>query len=206
MKTHFKAAIKLVLVALYLIAGAQVSDAQVADTSNAPYRLLAPADWTKEHFTLPPDFAPQLNWKGAEELRLHPGWADPKSEGHLSYVFLWWIDQAVPVNKVTLEDDLQIYFSGLVRKITSMRHVPADKLIPTEASVVRAKKLGGDLATYNASVHMLDFFSQKPIVLNLVIHVKIRSESITAIRVDASPQKAGDAIWKALDAIKIDFK
>jgi hypothetical protein len=206
MKTLFKSATKLSLVTLLLITVAQFSRAQVADTTKASYTLSAPADWTTEHFTLPPDFAPQLNWKGAEELRLHPGWADPENEGHLSYVFLWWIRQAVSVNKTVLKDDLRIYFSGLVKKIATMRHVPADKLIATETNVASGKTLDGDMATYKATVHMLDFFSQKPIVLNLVIHVKILTDSLTAIRVDASPKDAGHPIWKALDAIKIDFK
>ncbi|MDB5022849.1 MAG: hypothetical protein JWP78_604 [Mucilaginibacter sp.] len=206
MKTYFRLTAKFSLFTLFLIAVAQLSRAQVADTTKAPYTLSAPANWTVEHFTLPPDFAPQLNWKGEEELRLHPGWADPKNEGHLSYVFLWWIRQAIPVNKTVLKDDLRIYFSGLVKKIGTMHHIPANKLVAAETNVTSGKTLKGDIATYRATVHMLDFFSQKPIVLNLIIHVKIRLASVTAIRVDASPQDAGHPIWKALDAIKIDFK
>ena len=38
-----------------------------------PYQVPAPAGWAKETIPLPSAFAPDMKWKGAEELRFAPG-------------------------------------------------------------------------------------------------------------------------------------
>lgn len=43
------------------------------NTWKPPYDLLIPAGWDVERFSLPPDFAPELNYKGVEDITFHSG-------------------------------------------------------------------------------------------------------------------------------------
>ena len=41
----------------------------------APYDLPIPKDWGIERFLIPISFAPQISYKGVEDIRFTPGWA-----------------------------------------------------------------------------------------------------------------------------------
>ena len=57
-------------------------------TYSPTYLLSVPTGWSREVFSLPPDFAKQIKFKGVEELRFFPGWGDAKTEDYWSYAFL----------------------------------------------------------------------------------------------------------------------
>jgi hypothetical protein len=54
----------------------------------APYTLPVPKDWTIERFPIPIIFAPQMPYKGIEEISFTPGWGKINSEEYWSYAFL----------------------------------------------------------------------------------------------------------------------
>jgi hypothetical protein len=160
----------------------------------------------KRAFHLAPEFAPDLKWTGEEELRLHPGWADPKSVGHFSYVYLWWLEGSVAVNPVVLKENFQIYFSGLVNRFVKIRHITADKLVQTKAVVSKVATAKGDKQTYKGVIHMLDFFTTKATDLYVDIHLlDVAIQGKTAIRVNISPMQRGSEIWKELAGVKIEI-
>jgi hypothetical protein len=59
------------------------------DTWKPAYKLITPDGWTVERLPFPIEFAPQIPYKGVEELRFAPGWGDIKSDEHWTYAFLW---------------------------------------------------------------------------------------------------------------------
>jgi hypothetical protein len=73
----------------------------------------APDDWKKEVIALPPDFAPELDWKGQECLRFSPGMFKADAPDFFSYTFSLVLDESVS----DLEDDLIEYYSGLTRAV-----------------------------------------------------------------------------------------
>ncbi|MGH2566055.1 MAG: hypothetical protein ACRDE5_16170, partial [Ginsengibacter sp.] len=77
----------------------------------APYDFAVPTGWTTEHFSLPPDFAAQIPYKGVEDLRFTPGWGDTTSAEHWTYAFLWWLDGIAKIDESILEQNLKQYYS-----------------------------------------------------------------------------------------------
>jgi hypothetical protein len=103
------------------------------------YNLIVPAGWEMESFSLPPDFASQINYKGVEEVRFAPGWGDIKSEEHWSYSFLWWLDGTPKIEATILQSNLKAYYTGLVARNITSRNIPANKIVPTIVSIKKIK-------------------------------------------------------------------
>ena len=194
------------LPALNLMTGQQVQ-AQNEKAVSLTYSVSAPDRWTVEHFSLPPEFSPDLEWRGEEEVRLHPDWARADKDGYWSYVFFWWIEQTNTINSLTLKKKLQVYYDGLLNHFVIPNKIPKEKIFPANVTVTKLEPVGDDKETYRAEVKMLSFMTQLPIVLRVILHVKNADAGRrTAIRVDASPKPLDHAIWKELESIKVTIK
>jgi hypothetical protein len=176
-----------------------------ANTWVAPYNLIIPAGWTTEHFSLPPEFAPQITYKGIEDIRFAPGWGDSKSDEHWTYCFLWWLEGSPKIDAVTLQANLKAYYEGLVS--TNIAGVPVNKLVPTTANVKKATTVPGDLETFNATINMLDYHTQQPMTLNCLIHVKeCKDQKHVAIYFELSPKPFVHPVWKKMNLIGDSFE
>lgn len=170
------------------------------------YNLIVPARWGKESFSLPPDFASQITYRGLEEVRFSPGWGDIESEEHWSYSFLWWLDGKPKIEPSILQSNLTAYYSGLVARNITSRNIPVDKIVPTIVSVKKIKTTSNDLETYNGTISMLDYHAQQPITLNCLIHVKgIQNSNHSAIYFEISPQPFSHSVWKKMNEIGESF-
>ena len=181
--------------------------AQDKPTTSGNYSVEAPATWTVEHFTLPPEFAPKLVLQGEEEIRLHPEWMDTKVPGNWSYVFLWFLDGKPEINAAWLKGKLEIYYDGLLNHFVEPNKIPASKIFPTAAMVSEAKTGKDDERTFTADIRMLSLQSQEPIRLHARIHVKKTSvANKTALWFQLSPQPQTHPVWKELESIKLALK
>jgi hypothetical protein len=72
-----KTPIVLLLLGLTFACRAQVPPAPQAATPVQDSRWPIPTGWNHETFPLPPSFAPDLSYKGSEDLRFMPGWSSP---------------------------------------------------------------------------------------------------------------------------------
>lgn len=175
-------------------------------TWQAPYTFPVPAGWNTERFILPPDFASGFSFKGVEELRFHPGWADPASDGYWTYAYLWWIPAADPVSDTVLQQNFRSYYDGLIGTNIEPRHIPAAKLFPTVANVKAVATLDGDKATFTGTIRMLDYMGQRPMLLHCMIHVKDAGEpGHQAVLVEVSPKEFQHPVWKRLNTIADRF-
>lgn len=171
-----------------------------------PYNLDIPIGWTTERFSLPPDFAPQIKYKGVEDLRFAKGWGDTTSEEHWTYAFLWWIEGKPKIDESILQQNLKEYYSGLVARNIPIRNIPANKIVETISSIKKLKTVLNDLETYAGTVNMLDYHTQKPIILNLIIHVKdSKTTNQTVIYFEVSPKPFSHPIWEKLNKIGESF-
>jgi hypothetical protein len=172
---------------------------------DAPYTLPVPKDWTIERFLIPIGFAPEIPYKGIEDIRFTPGWANGKSDEYWSYAFLWYLEGDIKLNCKILEANLEDYYTGLV-KINGSK-IPGEKAIPVEASFKEIRKDSGDLKTFAGTIRMLDYREQKPIILNCKAHLKTCSgENKTLIFFELSPMPQSHNIWRRLDQLWNDFK
>src|SRR5437660_1434163 len=82
-----------------------------------PYQVPAPKGWAKETITLPPAFAPDMKWKGKEELRFAPDWRKADADTFFSYALLFWLPDDQKVDPRTMEQELLSYYRGLAKAV-----------------------------------------------------------------------------------------
>ena len=172
----------------------------------APYSLAIPKDWGVERFTVPPTFAPQILYKGIEDIRFTPGWGNSKSSEYWSYAFLWFLDSAQNVSSKSLEANLKNYYSGLIKVNLDPKKIPATGIMETKVKVQKIKTDHGDLGTFSATVEMLDYMQLKPIILNSVIHFRqYKQLNKTIVFYELSPKPFSDNVWLSLNQLWDNF-
>lgn len=177
-----------------------------ANTWVPPYHLATPINWTVEHFSLPPDFAPRIIYHGVEDVRFAPGWDDIKSDEHWTYSFLWWLEGAPKIDENILQENLKLYYEGLVAINSRGSNPSATKIPPALVTVKKIKKAQGDLESFNATINMLDYHTQQPMKLNCLIHVKeCTTQKNTAIYFELSPKPFTHPVWKKMNQIGNSF-
>jgi len=172
----------------------------------APYQLSIPTGWDIERFLIPIEFAPQIQYKGVEDIRFTSGWANVKSNEYWTYAFLWYLDGTYKINKNILENNLRAYYSGLVGRNIEPRKIPASKVIPVKTFVKQVTTSESDLKTFNETIEMLDYMEQRPITLNCIVHVRpYKEKGKTFIFYELSPKPFPDSIWLKLNELWTDF-
>jgi hypothetical protein len=170
-----------------------------------PYSLSFPTEWDVERFLIPISFAPQIPYKGVEDIRFAPGWAKVKSDEYWSYAFLWYLDGSPKTNAKIVEHNLKAYYTGLVESMQG--DISADKLVPVKTKFKKVKTEIGDLKTFRGTIYMLDYMAKKPITLNCTVHLKSCSEQDkTFIFYEISPKPYSDKVWQSLHQLWTDFR
>jgi hypothetical protein len=173
----------------------------------APYHLPIPKDWTIERFLIPISFAPQILYKGVEDIRFTPGWGNIKTDEYWTYAFLWYIDGAVKTDATIIAGNLKAYYTGLFIVNTDSTKARSEKLIPVTTSFKKEPTGKEDLETYAGTIEMGDFMQRKPITLNCIVHLKICSEdNKTILFYELSPKPFTHNNWLSLNQLWLDFK
>ncbi len=177
-------------------------------TWQAPYHLSIPKDWTIERFLIPIGFAPQIPYKGVEDIRFAPGWAKVKSDEYWSYAFLWYLDGTPKTGAAIIAQNLKAYYSGLVKvNIDNAKHKDSlEKLTAATTSFKKIETQKGDDATFQGTINMIDYMQLKPITLNCIAHIRpCVEEKKTIIFYELSPQPFEHSIWRDLDKLWTEF-
>jgi hypothetical protein len=172
------------------------------DTYIPTYLLPVPDGWSVERFSLPPDFAKDIPYRGIEDVRFAPGWGDVKTGDYWSYAFLWRTEGNSDISASILAKALKSYYSGLIARNIAPRKIPESKLVPIVVNIQIVKTASGDLETYSGTISMLDYMAQTPIVLNTLIHKKnCPDKNHGFLFFEISPKPATDPIWQKLNAL-----
>lgn len=170
----------------------------------APYTLPAPKDWAIERFLIPISFAPQITYKGVEDIRFAPGWSKANSDEYWSYAFLWYLEGTINTNAEMIAGNLKAYYTGLIKVNGS--NITAEKIIPVKTVFKEAKKDRGDFKSFTGTINMLDYMTQKPITLNCKAHLKYcQEENKTFLFFELSPQSFSHPVWQSLDQLWFDL-
>lgn len=171
-----------------------------------PYQLAQPEGWGVERFPIPIDFAPQIPYKGVEDIRFAPGWGDATKEDYWSYCFLWYLQGDLKFTPAKVEQHLKDYYSGLIGRNISRRNIPKEKLVPTITTLAITQSVKGDLATYMGTVSMLDYMQQKPMVLNCIVHIKsCMDPNKTFVFYQLSPKPFTEKVWTDMNDLWANF-
>ena len=174
---------------------------------SAEYSLPLPDKWTKEVFPIPINFAPEINYKGHEEIRFAPGWGDSTKNDYWSYAFLWCLDDDPKISDSVVENNLRYYYNGLVRSNGQQFHIPSSKMNITETSFEKTASENGDLQTFKGTIKMIDYMRGQPQLLNSMVHLKFCSTvNKYIIFHEISPRPFTDSIWEGLNKLWTGFE
>ena len=180
----------------------------VAPPWAAPYFYAVPPGWRAEHVQLPPPFAPLVGLKGMDDLRFPGGWSDPKSDEYWSFTYLLWLTGGQQIDAAILQDNLRIYYEGIVDRAVARDHIPENKWVPVQVALTKIAAEPDDLETYTGTIHMLDYMAQQPMTLNVLVHVARACPGQDHIPVffELSPKPVDHPIWNTLRSIRSKFR
>jgi hypothetical protein len=173
----------------------------------APYTLEILKGWDVERFLIPIEFAPSVPYKGIEDIRFTPGWGKKETNEYWSYAFLWYLDGRPKFDSKIIEKNLTAYYTGLLNINIDKNKIVTTKLIPVRVSIHKRKSNKGDLKTFEGTVSMIDYMTQKPIDVNLSIHIKAcEGQNNTFVFHEVSPKPYTDPVWNDLNRLWTNFK
>ena len=193
---------KIVVVLIFTVFLSLTAQAQQAK----PQLLKEPTAWSFERFALPPAFAPNFPFKGAEELRFSPGMFNKDSTDYFTYAFVAQLDGTTSILKDNIRNYLLDYFKGLCNSTANDRKLVIDT---SKISVSIEKKKGTQdrEIIYNAFLKVFGVFADgAPIELNMEVKVLMNAAAKkTYLIFIASPHEKTDDVWKELYKIQKDF-
>ena len=91
-----------------------------------PYQVPTPKGWAEETIALPPAFAPDMKWKGTEELRFAPGMFRADAPDFFSYALLFWLPDDTEISAKVMERELLAYYRGLAAAVLKSKKQEVD--------------------------------------------------------------------------------
>lgn len=148
--------------------------------------------WNQEVFHFPIPFAPGIIFEGFEDARFPEFWARKDSTDFWSYVFVWSINNSVNLTSGVLEDNIEVYFDGLMNYQNSVA------LFFEDEPSITAKRYVGKIKTFDALI------AKANMTLNVTAeHSYCDHRKKTFIVFRFSPQEFGLDIWKKLGSVRL---
>ncbi len=155
-----------------------------------------PTGWKHETIPFPLDFAPELPYRGVEELRFMPGFSTPDAPDFWSYDFAWWLEDTPSFDALTLSSALTTYFRGLALAVGKDKYSFDPQRFRAELALRSEgaeRILAGDVWSYDP------FKTGK----ELVLHVEMRLTRCpragrNALLFCVSPRPSEDPVWAEL--------
>jgi len=167
--------------------------------------LKQPANWQFERFALPPEFAPNIPYKGVEELRFSPGMFVKDSSNYFTYAFVAELDNVNSVSQDDIRNYLVNYFKGLCGSTAKQRHLSIDTS-KIDVAIERRQNAGNE-AFYDATLNIFGVFTDgAPVKLNAEIKVMNDKASKIYLVFIASPLDKTNNVWNELHSIQKEFK
>lgn len=165
-----------------------------------PEILITDSNWSHEYFPFPIGFAQEIEYEGLEDAVFPKGWSNQESDEFWSYAFAWNIKSQKALSKQQLENDLGLYFDGLMKLDHENKDHPEVK-----KSTITLQEKDNNIGepSYKGTVHTLNaFHTQKAMTLNVTIdqHLCINNDNAVII-FRFSPRDFNDDIWNRLNAL-----
>jgi len=170
--------------------------------------------WAGESISLPPGFAPELGWKGVEEIRFAPGMFDAGAEMFFTYVLVFLLEEGADVGEEGLERELLEYYRGLARSVMGARGMEVDAG-GFELELGRVEEGEGVLAPegvegaveYRGTLDWVEpFETQKAQRLHLELHVWEHGGRPAVLSCVSPVEPDEGAIWGKLREIRGAFR
>lgn len=174
------------------------SPARAPEPAPAGFIWPVPAGWKKETIPFPLDFAPELPYRGVEELRFMPGFFDPKAGGFWSYAFVWWVEGQPRLDAAILSANLRTYFVGLARAV-------AEGKFPVDPSAFQVSLAPGEDRGFRGTLRVLDAFKTHEMI-DLLARIRVTTcGDHTAVLAAIAPPPWTPEKTEALEALTRAF-
>ncbi len=171
-----------------------------AELPHAEGQLLV-SDWKSEFFPIPPPFAPAMELVGHEEARFTAGWSNSASEEFWTYAFAWSIQHEGAISPEFIEQNLSLYFEGLMGG-------PDAKLAGTAKTDVARGAKNTSYESFEGTTTFQDTrLTKGELTLNIRADARSCEGQKKAILVFRfSPQPFEHSVWPSLDAITAVYR
>lgn len=156
--------------------------------------LAAPEGWQTERLPFPLDFAPELAYRGVEDLAFAPGMFTKGAEGYFSYALALELEGDLVIDARFLEEFFATYYRGLCKAVGESRKLELD------LDAITAKAEGG-ADYFTVAVQAFDPFTDGgalALTLDVRTHARAGKTELAAL---ASPADKSAKIWKELRPI-----
>lgn len=195
---------------LTLLSTVLVAAVATGQPEKKPYQVPEPKGWNKESIDLPPKgFAPDMKWKGQEEIRFAPGMFKPDAPDFFSYALLFWLPDGEKIDAKTMETELLTYYRGLAKTVLASKKQEVDvakfTLTIKEAKEKSGKRASGDtFMAYAGELKWVEpFATGKAQTLRFEIQTwAAEKHKHQCLFICVSPKPTTDEMWKALREIR----
>ncbi|WP_291138675.1 hypothetical protein [Flavobacterium sp. UBA7663] len=163
--------------------------------------IQADSTWGKEIIQIPFWFAPEINFNGHEDIRFAKGWEKIDSTGFWTYVFAWDINLNTKPTTKFFEDNLKLYFDGLMKVVNEDTLL----IIPKTKALFIEKERKKEITTFTGILEIYDAFTTKKIIkLNVTIESYYCKKTKTFIPLFRfSPKDFNHEAWKMLNQVRL---
>ena len=186
---------------LVVLSWVLVLPAVAQDDAREPFFLPTPEGWRTETISMPPAFAQELRHHGLGTLRFSPGMFDPDRDDFWSYLMIWWLPGDTNLSATALEEDLRIYYRGLVGAVApGAGFDPESVTIDADLEAEGSQQFRGRITTLDA------FATGKAVELTVRIAGVMCDEKHLSLIFSISPQHEEHEIWGDLETIRSGFR
>jgi hypothetical protein len=199
------------------IAATFITVASAQESKEAPRETFVfDTAWRGERIKLPPAFAPDMGFKGIEEIRFAPGMFDAKSDTFFTYVFVFAVPADQALNLEIIQKEMLTYYRGLAKAVLKGKNIEVDtaKFAFALAQSATVKDAPQSVAKPEAEfTGKLEWVEPFATAKDQTLHFEIQTwtDAKAAMRylfVCASPKAPteADPVWRTLRGIRRSFK
>jgi hypothetical protein len=168
-----------------------------------PINWPVPPGWSRETIPFPLEFAPDLGYRGVEELRFAPDFYSPHAATYWSYDIIWWLQERPAFDSASISGSLTRYFRGLAMAVGKGKYL----FDSTSFQAVLAPTNPLDPTTLSGQIHSYDpFTTGQPIVLNVEARFReCPKAGRFAVSFLLSPRPPTDTVWSELRKTSASF-
>ena len=183
----------------------------VKNPASDPFSYSVPGSWRMDpRYNFPLPWAHSIAYHGIEDVAFSPDFDYTDSPEYHSYLFLWWLEGAVPLNAKQLESDMAPYFQGLAEQ-RGRNHGFTPDLSQVVASYnsepsglhtfggVAANSFQGVVSIYDPHGKVIKLNSE-------VVTCVCPASNHTAAFFGMSEEPRSEGIWKQIDAVRDSFR
>jgi hypothetical protein len=163
--------------------------------------IQADSTWGKEIIQIPFWFAQEIKFNGHEDIRFAKGWEKIDSTGFWTYVFAWDINLNTKPTTKFFEDNLKLYFDGLMKVVNEDTLL----IIPKTKALFIEKERKKEITTFTGILEIYDAFTTKKMIkLNVIIESYYCKKTKTFIPLFRfSPKDFNHEAWKMLNQVSL---